>query len=191
MRLKLLRQQAQAGDIQLLFADESEALTHPYLAHLWAKRGADLRIEAPGQAKRRVLLGAFDHAAKRLVVETSGTKRSNDFVGLLRRLDQDYAPRPGAAATPVILVLDNGSIHTSKLTTKALATRPWLVVEWLPKYAPELNAIERCWRDLKRHHLANRTFADAAELDRAIHQAVTAMNHARPKHLLANLRTAA
>jgi hypothetical protein len=36
-----LKQQAQAGDIVLLFQDESEALSHPYLAHAWAKRGAD------------------------------------------------------------------------------------------------------------------------------------------------------
>jgi len=28
----LLKQQAEAGDITLLFGDESEALTHPYLA---------------------------------------------------------------------------------------------------------------------------------------------------------------
>jgi hypothetical protein len=46
--------QAQAGDIVLLSQDESEALTHPYLAHVhvrfWARRGADLRVPAPGQA---------------------------------------------------------------------------------------------------------------------------------------------
>ncbi len=30
LRLKLLRQQAEAGDIVLLSADEAEALTHPY-----------------------------------------------------------------------------------------------------------------------------------------------------------------
>ena len=44
----------------LLFADESEALTHPYLAHAWAKRGADLRVEAPGQAKKVAMMGALD-----------------------------------------------------------------------------------------------------------------------------------
>jgi hypothetical protein len=43
LRLKLRKAQAEAGDIVLLFADESEALTHPYLARAWAKRGADLR----------------------------------------------------------------------------------------------------------------------------------------------------
>jgi hypothetical protein len=47
-----LKAQAEADDIVLLFADESEALTHPYLARAWAKRGADLRVPAPGQAKK-------------------------------------------------------------------------------------------------------------------------------------------
>ena len=42
LRRKLLKAQAEAGDIVLLFGDESEALTHPYLAHAWAKQGADL-----------------------------------------------------------------------------------------------------------------------------------------------------
>lgn len=189
----LLKQQARAGDIDLLFADEAEALTHPYLAHLWAKRGADIRIEAPGRAERRALLGALDFATGRLVVETSATKRSSDFIALLARLDRDYAPQPGpGGGRPVVVVLDNGPIHTSRRTAKALAERAaWLTVEWLPKYAPELNDIERSWRDLKRHHLANRGFTDADHLDRAIHQAVVAMNQIRPNHLWANLQKAA
>ena len=57
MRLHLRKVQAAAGDIALLFADESEALTHPYLAHAWAKRGADLRVQAPGQARKVAMMG--------------------------------------------------------------------------------------------------------------------------------------
>ena len=76
LRLKLLAQQATAGDIVLLFADESECLTHPYLAHVWAKRGQDLRVPAPGQAQRRALLGAFDAGQRELLVVTSARKRS-------------------------------------------------------------------------------------------------------------------
>jgi len=65
-----------AGAIDLIFLDESEALTHPYLARCWARRGSDLRIQAPGQAKRRAMLGAFDPVRRRLLVHTSPTKRS-------------------------------------------------------------------------------------------------------------------
>src|SRR5271166_5189813 len=46
----------------------------------------------------------------------------------------------GQPTKPVILVEDNGPIHTSKLSMAALAARAhWLTVECLPKYAPELN----------------------------------------------------
>src|SRR3954454_12787794 len=97
------------------------------------------------------------------------------FVALLDQLGAAYGTTE--RARPLVAVLDNGPIHTSKLTTKALAARPWLTLEWLPKYAPELNDIERCWRDLKQHYLANRTFADADALARAIPDAVARLNH--------------
>jgi len=106
LRLKLLKQQAAAGDIILLFEDESEALTHPYLAYVWAKPGADLRIPAPGQAKRRAILGVLDSARRRMLVETSTTKHSTDFIALLERLDDVYGPRPGGADKPVVMVIE-------------------------------------------------------------------------------------
>ncbi len=163
VRLCLRQAQADAGDMVLLHADESEALTHPYLAHAWAERGADLRVNAPGQSKKVAMMGALDVATRELVVSTSPTKVSDDFIAFLRRLDWRYGPKPGCERLPVVLVLDNGAVHTSKASRAALAERPWITVEWLPRYAPELNDIERSWRDLKRHHLAHQTFRDATD----------------------------
>ena len=192
LRRKLLKAQAEAGDIALLFGDESEALTHPYLAHAWAKRGADLRVPAPGQAAKVAMLGVLDWARRDLVVRTSRTKRSSDVIALLEELDLRWGPRPGEVARPVVLVLDNGPIHTSKATRAALAERAhWLTVEWLPKYAPELNDIEPTWRDLKRHHLAHQTFAGPEDLDCAIHDAVAKLNAERSRAPLASQRIAA
>jgi transposase len=188
----LRKAQAEASDIFLLFADESEALTHPYLARAWAKRGADLRVPAPGQAKKVAMMGALDHASRRLIVSTSRTKRSADFITLLEQLDRMYGPRPGQHVKPVVIVLDNGPIHVSKATLAALAVRAhWLTVEWLPKYAPELNDIEVVWHDLKAHHLAHQTFTDVDALDHAIHAAVTALNSERNRDLLGNQRISA
>jgi transposase len=93
---------------------------------------------------------------------------------------------------PVVIVLDNGPIHMSKITAAALATRAhWLTVQWLPKYAPELNDIEPVWRDLKAHHLAHQTFPDAGALDRAIHLGVTSLNVERNTHPLVTQRISA
>ncbi len=171
----------------LLYADESEALTHPYLAHAWAERGAELRMNAPGQSKKLAMpdeplgstMGALDAATRELVVSTSPTKVSDDVIAFLRRLDWRYGPKPGSTCLPAVLVLDNGPVHTSKASRAALAERPWIAVEWLPRYAPELNDIERSWRDLKRHHLAHHTFKDTTDLNSAIRAAVKKLNKER------------
>jgi transposase len=192
LRLQLRKRQAEAGDIVLLYGDESEALTHPYLARAWAKSGADLRVPAPGQARKVAILGSLDHLARRLIVHTSPTKRSSDFIAHLEQIDHLYGPQPGRPTKPVVLVEDNGPIHTSTRSLAALSARAhWLTVEWLPKYAPELNDIETVWRDLKAHHLAHQTFADADDLERAIHNAVSDLNEERMPVPLAKSRISA
>ena len=192
MRLQLREQQAAAGDIVLLYGDESEALTHPYLARAWARSGADLRVPAPGQAKKVAMLGSLNHVTRELIVHTSLTKRSSDFVAHLEQIDALYGPMPGRASKPVVLVEDNGPIHTSKRSQAALAARAhWLTVEWLPKYTPELNHIEVVWRDLKGHNLAHQTFTSVADLDGAIHKAVESLNHERALVPLAKPRISA
>jgi transposase len=128
---------------------------------------------------------------------TSPSKRSSDFIAHLEQLDHLSGPQPGRSAKPVVLVEDNGPIHTSHRSLAALAARAhwltveWLTVEWLPKYAPELNAIEVVWHDLKAYNLAHKTFTDSAALDRAIHDAVTDLNRERMPDPLAESRISA
>src|SRR4051812_25420477 len=119
-------------------------------------------------------------------------RTSSLSIALLEEIDRRYGPKLSVAIQPLVLVLDNGPIHTSKASRAALAARAhWLRVEWLPNYAPELNDIEGLWRDLKRHHLAHQTFNGPNDLDRAIHEAVGKLNTERNRHPLANHRIAA
>ncbi len=133
------------------------------------------------------MLGVLDWRRRKLIVRTSRTKRSLDFIALfialLEKIDRRFGPKLGRILKPIVLVLDNGPIHTSKATRTALAQRAhWLTVEGLPKYAPELNDIEGGWRDLKRHHLAHQTFTGPDDLDRAIQEAVIKLNTERNHH---------
>ena len=114
-----------------------------------------MRVEAPGQSQKIAIMGALDFVSRQLTVATSQTKRSADFIAMLERLDQIHGPKPGAACKPVIIALDNRPIHTSKATRAALAARKhWLTPEWLAKYAPELNDIERDWKTIKARHIS-------------------------------------
>jgi transposase len=138
------------------------------------------------------MLGSLDHARRQLIVYTSRTKRSTDFIAHLEQLDRLYGPKPGRVTKPVVLVEDNGPIHVSKMTLAALEARKhWLTVEWLPKYSPELNDIEVVWRDLKGHHLAHQTFTDVEALNREIHAAVEALNRERNVDSLVKWRISA
>ncbi len=142
------------------------------------------------------MLGVLDWRRRKLIVRTSRTKRSLDFIALfialLEKIDRRFGPKLGRILKPIVLVLDNGPIHTSKATRAALAQRAhWLTVEGLPKYAPELNDIEGGWRDLKRHHLAHQTFTGPDDLDRAIQEAVIKLNTERNRHPWANHQMAA
>jgi transposase len=124
-----------------------------------------------------------------MIVEVSKTKRSVDFIRLLEEIERRHGP--AVSSLPVVLVLDNGPIHKSKATTKALEERSsWLTPYWLPAYAPELNDIERDWRTLKRLHIANRVLRTENALEAAVHHAIGAMNQTRGVHV-SNLPMAA
>ncbi|MDW8146427.1 MAG: IS630 family transposase [Roseiflexaceae bacterium] len=67
------------------------------------------------------------------------------------------------AASLNILVLDTSGAHTARRLTIPENVR----LVFLPPYCPELNPIERVWRDLK-DELAWREFADLAALQAAV-----------------------
>ena len=138
------------------------------------------------------MIGSLDFCARRLIVHTSRSKTSADFIAHLEQLDLIYGPKPGRRRRPIVLVLDNGPVHLSKASSAALQARThWLTVEWLPKYAPELNDIEIVWGLLKSGHLAHQTFADPEALDRAIHAGVGKLNAERNRLALGKQRISA
>jgi len=49
------------------------------------------------------MIGALDCAAHQLIVNTSATKRSSDFITFLGRLDAIYGPCPGRQTSPLSL----------------------------------------------------------------------------------------
>jgi hypothetical protein len=189
LRRKLLKAQAEAGDIVLLFGDESEALTHPYLAHAWAKRGADLRVPCAGAGRQ----GGDARRARLGPARPRRPDQPDQAQFGLHRPPGRTRPALGPEAGPGDAARNPGARQRPDPHQQGDPRRPrrrahWLTVEWLPKYAPELNDIEPTWRDLKRHHLAHQTFTGPDDLDRAIHDAVTKLNAERNRDPLASQR---
>jgi transposase len=66
------------------------------------------------------------------------------------------------------LVVDNALGHRGKPIDEALADYPHPEFYRLPSYGPQLNAIERFWRLLRRRVTHNRLFDTLADLKRSL-----------------------
>ena len=79
----------------------------------------------------------------------------------------------------VMVVLDNYSVHKSKVGDDALGELKAAGVHlvYLPSYSPELSRIEPDWNDIKQHQLPVRSFEQVGELKRAVDDALARKAH--------------
>lgn len=135
--------------------------------YTWRQRGKPLLIPTPGKNARVAVCGACRWPDGPFVF-SYGLKSVNTahFVELLAKLER-RAKRTGKL---IVMVIDNGSAHTSKRSTAEIERLQGLVqVYWLPTYTSEqLNEIEGLWKHLKEDYfsrmLVNRReeFVDAS-----------------------------
>lgn len=132
---------------------------HPALTKMWAARGRQPEVPAPGKNEKQVIYGGVDYATGKLTYTVADTKCGASFLVFLAALLVAYVGKK------IQLVCDNGRFHTTKAVQKWLAEhRAQIEVYWLPPYCPSLNLIERLWGHLKRTVLANILYASLAEL---------------------------
>jgi putative transposase len=95
------------------------------------------------------------------------TLTSDDLIAYLKALPEAREPR--------VVVLDNASLHISKVVK---AARPALAklgiyLYYLPPYSPELNEIEAVFKQVKHHEIPQRSHTSKAELRAAVEQGFT------------------
>jgi transposase len=143
---------------------------------MWARKGQQPRVPAPGQNEKRVVYGGVDYATGRITYTIAATKSGAHFLAFLIALVAAYAGQK------IRLVCDNGRFHTTKAVRQWLeAHKEQIEVYWLPPYSPSLNLIERLWGHLKRTVLANVLFVTIDDLVRAFRKGVTRVNGRRDR----------
>jgi hypothetical protein len=71
---------------------------------------------------------------------------------------------PASQYPEVVITIDHAPWHRGALMAPVLAAHPHLRVKRLPRYSPQRNVIERCWRVLRRRATHNRLFTNMAAL---------------------------
>jgi transposase len=149
MVLEKLKMAAKSDAAHLYFFDESGMSTIPEVQRAWSPLGMPHCADASAPRKRVNILGALNYAANKLVhcLHETTVKRPQviEFIDQLVLLHTD--------GKPIIVVLDNASIHHNigKKKIDEWLFNHRLVLVYLTPYSPELNPIEILWKHAKYH----------------------------------------
>lgn len=132
-----------------------------------------MRAEVPaaGTNRKICVYGALNYKSGQAHYLTHAQKNAAQFNQFLKRLLEAKHDRF------VALVIDNASYHVTRATLEILTEHEeHIFVVWLPKYSPELNAIEGLWGYLKKSALNNYFFGTVENLEAAIDEAFGELN---------------
>jgi len=145
---------------------------NPKIGLDWMNRGTQKLVATPGKNVKRYLCGAMD-ATGLLTWVRAERKNSLLVIAMLRKLAGETYPD----AKVIHVVLDNFSIHDSKITRAAVAGLGGRVrLHFLPPYCPQANRIERVWLDLHANVTRNHRCVDMDELMRNVSRYLAARN---------------
>jgi len=138
-----------------VFQDEVDVNTNPKIGSMWMPRGQQAEVETPGTNQKRYLAGSLNWRTGDLIV-TEGLKgEGRNSVLFLRHLE-DLRTRL-RCYRKIHVICDNAIFHDCRVVREYLAEHgDRIVIHFLPKYAPDLNPIERIWwhlhEEITRNH---------------------------------------
>jgi transposase len=128
-------------------------------------------VPAAGTNRRICVYGALNYKSGQAHYLTYAQKNAAQFNEFLKQMLEAKRDRF------VALVIDNASYHVTRATLEILTEHEnHIFVVWLPKYSPELNAIEGLWGYLKKSALNNYFFGTVENLEKAIDEAFRELN---------------
>jgi transposase len=111
------------------------------------------------------VFGVYDYTNDQMLTHSHKRKTSRQFLDFIKQVDRKYDEN----AKQIFLVLDNASIHKSKIVKETLARYyPRIHLVFLPTRTPELNLIEVRWLWLHRQAINNSTFENEQEIGKAV-----------------------
>jgi len=153
--------------------------------YTWCRVGQRKTVPYEAPERRRVnvagALAPYAAGGPELVFETRrGDQGKYDAAAHLQFLARlgglpNPLPEDWRRERPVVVVLDNYSVHHSQAVKEQLPALEAAGVRcfFLPPYSPELNEIEPMWRQVKYQDLPDRSYTTATALQQAVESALT------------------
>lgn len=163
----MLEMAAAAGEIDLYYADESGCCQWMPVSYSYYFEGEQKRQEQTRKRGQRLsILGLWQPLVTFAYSLVLGSIKSEDYVAMLNQQAEAAAVVLAESGRIRVIVQDNGSIHTSKVTRQQWSN--WeaqgLYLFFLPAYCSEMNPIEVEWGHLKRDELVGQMFESEVEM---------------------------
>lgn len=141
--LEKLIELGKKDELNLFYADGSGISLTPCVPYAWQPKNE--RIEIPSfRSKVLNMFGIWDAKNDLNIYTKEGSLTSETVIQYIEDFSKTIVKR-------TVIVLDNASIHTSKLFKNKLLDWKKIGLEffYLPAYSPHLNLIEHLWRFIK------------------------------------------
>jgi len=142
------------------------AQLRPTLRWMWAKRGEQPQIPTGDEHEKRTVFGASNTLTGRTHHHVGEGLTKEEFLSLLKQLDRFYPPQKG-----LVLILDNASAHKANKVEEYLRKVDRITLVFLPPYCPDLNPIEKLWKEVRKKVTHNFPFPNMDEMIGAVRDA--------------------
>ena len=175
--LDMLELAAAAGEIDLLYLDESGFSLWSPASYSYFFRGEQKRLEqTPRRGRRLSILGLLQPLVTFVYGLVIGSFTSESYIKMMAQQARMASQELVKTGRIRVIVQDNGSIHTSTQVQQKWSQ--WeamgLYIFFLPAYCSEMNPIESEWHQLKTHELAGQMFEDELDLAYAVMDGIEA-----------------
>jgi putative transposase len=164
----MLRLAAATGEIALKYLDEAGCCIWSPVSYSYTKTGEQKRQEQTVKTygNRVSILGLWQPGEEFEYALVQGGFNSNSYIKTLDWIADKAAITLAETGKITVVVQDNGSLHTSKISRQQFErwAKLGLIIFFLPPYCSEMNLIECEWHQLKTHELAGRMFDNDYDL---------------------------
>lgn len=160
----ILESWAHRGSIDLYYGDETRLSEQGYVPYGWQFDDEEVCIEV--QRGRSMNCFGLLTRDNRLFSKTTPQAINAQFV--LEMLDEFSF----TLKKPTVVVLDNARVHTARKIKERFEAwqKRGLYIFYLPPYSPQLNIIERFWKELKQSWIKPQDYRSADSLFYALNR---------------------
>jgi transposase len=169
--IKCLCDQADKGEIDFYYFDESGFTLEPCVPYAWQRVGNQIEVPS-SKSKRLNVLGFVDRQCRFDSYVFEGSVNAEVVIACFNQFVKKLTQK-------TVVLIDNASMHTCKAFQDNVAAweKQNLFIQNIPAYSPELNKIEILWRKIKYEWLDFSAYESFAALKKALNYILANIGH--------------